>query len=223
MKSHVAPPVSRNRPACRWSLGTFALAGALALAGCAADAQPGETSAAAPQASSSTSASSPAGAPASALPSMIPATPTSPAQNVPVPELPEAAKDKTPEGAVAFTEFYVELMNYTSTTNDVKPILDFTDSGCRACFAGTISLAEYRERKNLHVVGGDLTVGELWGDVDGVNGTVAGPAQIDAYRSYEGSGQVVEDVLKVQDQLATFTLVFTSGSWKALAIESAPL
>ena len=58
---------------------------------------------------------------------MVPATPTSPAKNVPVPELPEAAKEKTPEGAVAFTEFYVELMNYTSTTNDVKPILDVTE------------------------------------------------------------------------------------------------
>ncbi|WP_149956108.1 DUF6318 family protein [Zafaria cholistanensis] len=154
---------------------------------------------------------------------MVPATPTSPAQNVPVPELPEAAKEKTPEGAVAFTEFYVELMNYTWATNDVEPILKFTDPGCKACFSGTISLAEFRNREKLHVVGGTVSLGDLWGTVDGDDGTVVGPGEIDAYRSYEPLGKIAEDAPAVLDQLVTFTLVSDSESWKALSIESADL
>ncbi len=42
-----------------------------------------------------------------------PATPEGPAENVPIPEMPAAAKENTPQGREAFIKYYFDLMNYT--------------------------------------------------------------------------------------------------------------
>jgi|GEM_PF-2443858 len=227
MQSHAASPVSRHRLnhrfARRWSSAAWVLAGTLALAGCAASGQPGETSASDPQAPSSAGASSPPSATASALPSMVPATPTSPAKNVPVPELPEAAKEKTPQGAVAFTEFYVELMNYTWATNDVEPMLVVTEGACRVCFKGTINQAEDRAKRGVHVVGGDFVVTKISASVAGNIGTSMGTSKELAFTSHLATGAQIEKSPAVPERLTTFTLVFGDGAWKVRAIESASL
>ena len=154
---------------------------------------------------------------------MVPATPTSPAKNVPVPELPDAAKAKTPEGAVAFTEFYVELMNYTWATNDIKPILKHTEPSCSACFKGTINHSEYRLKHDIHVVGGDMAAGKLAGDVEDEIGTVFGELAQPAFKSYLMDGELIEESPDVPAQLVTFTLVFESSFWTVRAIEAASL
>ncbi len=48
-----------------------------------------------------------------------PADATGKAQNVPVPELPEAAKAETKEGAEAFARYWYTLLNYAYETGDI--------------------------------------------------------------------------------------------------------
>lgn len=48
----------------------------------------------------------------------VPANEKHPAYNVPKPVLPEAAKERTAEGAAAFVEYWAETINYTVETGD---------------------------------------------------------------------------------------------------------
>ena len=60
-----------------------------------------------------------------------PATSATPTQVAPT--LPEAAKDDSEEGAVAFVKHYIELLNYAANTGDVKPLRDASDPNCEGC------------------------------------------------------------------------------------------
>ncbi|MFP5313120.1 MAG: DUF6318 family protein, partial [Actinomycetes bacterium] len=51
-----------------------------------------------------------------------PADATGPAQNVPVPVLPEVAKTETKEGLEAFAKYWYELLSYGYESGDTKPL-----------------------------------------------------------------------------------------------------
>jgi hypothetical protein len=110
----------------------FAAATCLALAGCAggAPADPG-TSSPAPT-TSATSDPSPSPTP---TPSAVykPADASGPAQNVPVPVLPEVAKTETKEGLEAFTRHWFERLNYAYQTGDTAAFQDMTSPNCDYC------------------------------------------------------------------------------------------
>ncbi|MCW2748666.1 MAG: hypothetical protein JWP10_1808 [Nocardioidaceae bacterium] len=61
-------------------------------------------------------------------PKISAATPTAVA-----PTLPPAAAADTPEGAIAFVEHYVELLNYASDTGDVTALRAASDPTCKGC------------------------------------------------------------------------------------------
>ena len=79
-----------------------------------------------PADSQSPSASSTPSAAPTPTASYKPADATGKAQNVPVPELPEAAKAETKEGLEAFARYWFELLNYGYETGD------FGGSGLRS-------------------------------------------------------------------------------------------
>jgi hypothetical protein len=110
----------------------FVAAACLALAGCAggAPADPG-TSSPAPT-SSATSTPSPTPTP---TPSAVykPADASGPAQNVPVPVLPEVAKTETKEGAEAFTKYWFSVLSYAYETGDVALFESLAPNPCEAC------------------------------------------------------------------------------------------
>ena len=110
----------------------FAAATCLALAGCAggAPADPG-TSSPAPT-TSATSTPSPTPTP---TPSAVykPADASGPAQNVPVPVLPEVAKTETKEGAEAFTKYWFSVLSYAYETGDTQPLADLSGPNCVFC------------------------------------------------------------------------------------------
>lgn len=121
----------------------------LVLAGCSGGAPPdnGEPSASplvssgnpgGASASGSASGNSSSATSASATPTPVPASAKGPAKNWPVPKMPAEAKKKTAEGAAAFTEYYFELIEYTTVTNDSKPMENVTERGCGLCVAGII-------------------------------------------------------------------------------------
>ncbi|TPV49355.1 hypothetical protein FJ661_15515 [Pseudarthrobacter phenanthrenivorans] len=86
-----------------------------------------------------------------------PADASGPAQNVPVPVLPEVAKTETKEGLEAFTRYWFEHLNYAYQTGEVSTVQSHTAPGCQYCNNITGSLTtNYQEGRWL--AGGRITL-----------------------------------------------------------------
>ncbi|WP_461174935.1 DUF6318 family protein [Arthrobacter sp. Z1-9] len=109
-----------------------AVGAALTLAGCAGGA-PADPGTASPTATEVTSPSpSPTPTPtASAL--YKPADASGPAQNVPVPVLPEVAKTETKEGLEAFIRYWYATLNYAFETGKTEKLVEISGPGCVFC------------------------------------------------------------------------------------------
>jgi len=121
------------------------LACALLLAGCAAEHEASTTLPPVSDAAAATSSS------AAALPAVGPA-------DFPVPM---EARQHTPTGALAFTRYYIELMNRQAATLDSQPLRDLSRK-CETCE----DLAQsYEETKAAghHFRGGEITVVSMGG------------------------------------------------------------
>lgn len=131
-------------------------------AGCAGSSAGTEepTTAASPQASEST-APAPSPAPSS-TPSAgyVPASAAGPAQNVPLPEMPEIAREKSKEGLEAFARHFYELVNYAYQTGDLEPLRAISAPDCVACnFA--INQVQIGYEDSDWIVGGQLEIGAI--------------------------------------------------------------
>jgi hypothetical protein len=136
----------------------FGVAAALMLAGCAgeAPADPGTPSPAASELASSSPTATPTATP---TPRAVykPADASGPAQNVPVPVLPEVAKTETKAGAEAFTRYWFEQLNYAYQTGDIRGVQAITSPSCEYCGNITKSLTtNYQD--NRWLAGGKITV-----------------------------------------------------------------
>ncbi|MBX7445753.1 MULTISPECIES: DUF6318 family protein [unclassified Arthrobacter] len=118
--------------AVRSTAGAVLVAGALVLAGCAggAPADPGATSQAATEAATPSASATPTPTPSAAY---KPADASGPAQNVPVPVLPEVAKTETKEGAEAFTKYWYETLSYAYETGNSRKLENVSGPGCVFC------------------------------------------------------------------------------------------
>ncbi|WP_416417842.1 DUF6318 family protein [Paenarthrobacter aromaticivorans] len=145
----------------------------LLLSGCQGGSTPGSP----PSESSPTTASptsgatgspSPVGPSATTAPSGVykPADPKGKAQNVPVPVMPELAKENTKEGLEAFIRYWYAEQNYAIETGDSSGWKRFTAPDCRACNR----IQEGIDDSNVHgrwLAGGKITVPvvePLWTD-----------------------------------------------------------
>ena len=142
--------------AFRSGAGALFVAAALGLTGCAggAPADPGTTSPAATGGATSTPSATPTPTPSAVY---KPADASGPAQNVPVPVLPEVAKTETKEGLEAFTRYWFELLNYAYQTGDVASVQAVTSTSCEFCSNITNSLTtNYQGDRWLS--GGKITI-----------------------------------------------------------------
>ncbi len=108
------------------------LAGGLALAGCSS---PPKTAATTPPVSApptSEPATTPAPTPSTAA-VYKPATDKGPAENVPVPVLPEKAKEFSKEGLIAFTKYWYSTLGYAFETGDPEPMMTVSGPNCLTC------------------------------------------------------------------------------------------
>lgn len=109
--------------------------------------------------SSSGSADAPASAPASTSASAptptvyVPASEKAPAQNVPVPMMPEAAKQQTKEGWEAFAKYYIDELNYMVETNDPSRVEALASGACDFCRV-EIHFANFAAEQNHWAIGG---------------------------------------------------------------------
>ncbi|WP_253951301.1 DUF6318 family protein [Paenarthrobacter sp. CM16] len=112
---------------------------ALLLSGCqggsAPDGSPSQTGSTTPSPTSSPAA--PAASAASGAPSASaiykPADAKGKAQNVPVPVMPELAKENSKAGLEAFIGYYYAVGNYADETGDISGIRTLTTPDCKAC------------------------------------------------------------------------------------------
>jgi hypothetical protein len=86
-----------------------------------------------------------------------PATDAGPAENVPIPVLPEKAKEFSKEGLIAFAEYWFSTLGYVFETGDSGPMLAVTEPGCQACDL-MINLLEPTYENGGWVVGGQMEV-----------------------------------------------------------------
>ncbi|WP_417234058.1 DUF6318 family protein [Arthrobacter sp.] len=104
-------------------------------------------------------------------PTPVPASSKGPAKNWPVPKMPEAAKKKTPEGLKEFSEYYFDLLTYTTITNDTKPLEKATSKYCDLCAKGFIDPATNNRKNKTWAVGGEydakIESSQLVGDKSG--------------------------------------------------------
>lgn len=109
-----------------------AVAAALMLAGCAggAPADPGAVSSTPTGSATSSPPSTPTPTPTAVY---KPADASGPAQNVPVPVLPEVAKTETKEGLEAFAKYWFELLSYGYETGDTRILSGLTSPSCTMC------------------------------------------------------------------------------------------
>jgi hypothetical protein len=66
------------------------------------------------------------------------ATPTSTATP---PPMPEQATEDSPEGAAAFVDYWVDVLNYAAISADVEPLRAISDAQCHSCQSLIDSLA----------------------------------------------------------------------------------
>ena len=122
-------------------LGALGLAAILLLGGCSGS----ETDPAAQAAAETTNSDQPsettdagetavpAPPPAPAAPAYKPASVKGPAENVPLPVMPELAREESREGLEAFAAYWYELANYGYATGDVEPVRAVSGETCVTC------------------------------------------------------------------------------------------
>ncbi len=86
-----------------------------------------------------------------------PATDKGPAENVPVPVLPEAAKEFSKEGLEAFAEYWFSTLGYLFETGNSDPMMAVTEPGCQACDL-MVKLVEPVYEDGGWLVGGQMKV-----------------------------------------------------------------
>lgn len=106
---------------------------ALALSGCNSGGSPGPGGTSSQVAEEKPTAS--ATATPTPTPSAVykPADASGPAQNVPVPALPEVAKTETKEGAEAFAKYWFQLLSYGYETGDTERLSALSGPDCLFC------------------------------------------------------------------------------------------
>ncbi|MBO0895985.1 DUF6318 family protein [Arthrobacter sunyaminii] len=124
-------------PAARF--GALGLAAILVLGGCSGDggepgAEAAENSSSSPTASESpTESASPSATPTPTAAAYKPATAEGPAENVPLPVMPDVAKEQSKEGLEAFGEHWFDLVNYGYETGETAPVKAISAPDCERC------------------------------------------------------------------------------------------
>ncbi|MCG2623286.1 DUF6318 family protein [Arthrobacter sp. I2-34] len=190
----------------------LAAACALALGACSGDAEGAGTPV--------PSASTPAAAPATATPSPTavykPASADGPAENVPVPKLPESAREKSVKGLKAFVKYWYALLNYAYESSNLGPLRDVTSTNCTRCEAVYDGLDRWASEKKW-IVGGQVNVLQVSDNfVADTAGVYQSPVHIKMAGSelYGRGGKKVED-RSPSEMIDLFLATYGETGWVA--------
>lgn len=143
-----------------------------------------------------------------------PATPSSPAKNVPVPSMPSGAKDSSAEGAKEFALHYFDLINYTIETNDAGPIMELTTHQCELCGVGIIDPANDAQKIGKWQVGGqhDFTIIDVYSQKKN-EAVVTVSYTVKESKFYISPNKLDNTLKSLPPTLLAITLVYKEG-WK---------
>lgn len=96
-------------------------------------------------------------------PSATPSTSPSASPSPTAPVMPDAARENTKAGAVAFVRHYVDLINHAQATGDTKALAAVEDRGCDSCRSGRRYLDSVYE--NGRITGGAWSLSTVLGTV----------------------------------------------------------
>ncbi|MCC3265427.1 DUF6318 family protein [Arthrobacter gengyunqii] len=148
-------------PAAR--LGVLGLAAILVLGGCSGSGEPNaeaaENSSSSPSASESSDPTESASPSATPTPTAAykPATAEGPAENVPLPVMPELAKEESKEGLEAFAKYWYTTIDYGFETGDLEPFKAINGPDCIVC-ASVFDIVGPGYRNEDWITGGKLEV-----------------------------------------------------------------
>ena len=138
------------------------------------------------------------------------------------PEMPALAREQTPEGAVAFAEWWFDTLNYATVTGDTSGLADASDPQCETCAS---YIAE--------IDGAYADGGSMEGGVISVSGQPMGPiqkmgvefpvfAEVSATTFLNSSGDEVAS-FESGSTVLSFTAHLVPGGWKAGGLDSGDL
>ena len=213
-------PLAAPTGAFRSGAGALFVAAALGLTGCAggAPADPGTTSPAATDGATSTPSATPTPTPGAVY---KPADASGPAQNVPVPVLPEVAKTETKEGLEAFAKYWFQLLSYGYETGDTKALSALTSPDCTMCERAK-QVQEGWHEGGRWLAGGRITTPSISTKFvvapDG-NYQVAVQVSQEALSYYNPDNSLDSSDPKPADSGSLMLVVFREGSWFVQTVE----
>jgi hypothetical protein len=211
---------TRTSRGLRFGVLAFVVGGLLLLAGCSGGA-PADPGAASPTSEESASPSTTPTPTQTRTAVYKPADASGPAQNVPVPVLPEVAKTETKEGLEAFARHWYSTLSYAYETGDMAPLEAVSQPSCGSC--GKVK----KEVTDWHSGGRWLTGGRV--SVEGVDSnfveTQAATYQVVVqvrqeridYHLSDGSVKGSLDPLPVTPDI--IVAAYDGSGWKAQTIE----
>ena len=150
-----------------------------------------------------------------------PASEDGPAENVPVPVLPEAATEKTEEGLTEFSAYWLETMTYAYATGDLGPMKAVSGKSCTACKNAADGISEIYTNEGW-VVGGALTPATTQTNFkttsDGEYQILFQHAQeaIDVYRA-DGTNELKGE--PIDSSVLIMIATYEDGHWTAKNVE----
>ncbi|WJH25293.1 DUF6318 family protein [Pseudarthrobacter defluvii] len=194
---------------------------ALALSGCNPGDSPGPGGTSSPVAAETPTAS--ATVTPTPTPSAVykPADASGPAQNVPVPVLPEVAKTETKEGLEAFTRYWYAALSYAYETGDINALDSVSGSTCASCKKVKQEVIDWHS-SGRWLEGGRVSVDAVDSNfVQSQPSTYQAIAQVQqeaiAYHLSDGSVKGRVAALPTTPDIVVAT--YNGNSWKAQTVE----
>ena len=204
----------------RFGAAAFVVAGSLLLAGCSggAPADPGTSSPTAGESTPPSATPTPTPTPSAVY---KPADASGPAQNVPVPVLPEVAKTETKEGLEAFAKYWFELLSYGYETGDTKAVSAITSATCVMCERSKQVQTGWHE-EGRWLAGGKVTtpvVNTSFNKLSDGQYQVAVQVSQEALSYYNADGSLDSTDAKPADSGSLMFAVYRDGAWYVNTIE----
>jgi len=146
-----------------------------------------------------------------------PATDQGPAENVPVPVLPDAAKEHSKAGLIAFTEHWYSALGYAFETGDTQPLSDITGNACEPCESIKKSVTSWNS-KGRWISGGRMTVVRTetsFETLDDGTYQVLTMVQQTPVKYFNADKALVEDMGATPTIVDVFAAKYDSGRWTA--------
>ena len=200
----------------------LAVALSLGLAGCNSGESPGQGGTTTPASTSlATTSASPTPTPTPTA-AYKPADASGPAQNVPVPVMPEVAKTETKEGLEAFTKYWFSVLSYSYETGDTTLFDGLAPNPCEACQQARKVISDWHS-EGRWLVGGKLSTpvtSTTFNKDENETYQVAVQVHQEPLSYMRADGTLARTDPQAPDQGNLLIAVFGDGAWSVVEVGS---